>query len=343
MKNIEIPRRAVNGKVNSPIPDTGADTSRRQASSSIIERFFRSRLKLSQLRVLVAIADLGQLTKVADWLNVTTPAISKQVAEIENALEHPILRRVGNRVEFTEVGALLTRRAREVIDQLERTRIEVDELCSGISGKIGLGAVPTVAPLFLPSLVMNLKTRAPNTSIRLYEGHFDRLAPMLEDGTLDVVLARETGHHLSMNFHHETVVADPITMVCGTQHALATRQRIAWKELNGVSLILPLRGSSTYLLLQEVFAAHGLTFPENSVESVSLSVNAALLQSYPFIGLMPLAYVRKYQNDNPNRISVLPLSTGGMLGEIKAVWRKDNPNPIVGSMLEAIRQQALLL
>jgi DNA-binding transcriptional LysR family regulator len=291
--------------------------------------------------MLVAIDDLGQLKKVAESLNVTPPAISKQIAEIEDDLQQKIFHRVGNRVEFTEVGSLLARHARQVLEQLERTRIELNELCSGIGGQIGLGAVPTVAPFFLPALVSDLKARAPNTSVRLREGRFAELAPLLDDRTLDIVLARETEHRLSVNFTEEKVMTDPLALVCGPQHTLATRKRLNWEDLNDMPWVLPIQGTSTHLLLENLLSEHGVTMGHGCVESISLAVNTTLLQTSSFLGLMPLAYVREHLR--VNRLYVLPLSTGGIQNEIKAVWRKDNPNPMNSLLLEFIRQHAIVL
>jgi DNA-binding transcriptional LysR family regulator len=326
--------------------DSVATTHDRQASESLhtsesLERFFRNRLRLSQLRVLVAIADLGQLRKVADQFSVTPAAISKQISEVEDALQRPVLRRVGNGVAFTEIGELLVRRARAALDQLERARVEIDELCSGLGGRVGIGAVSSVAPLFLPPLVMALKQRAPSMAILLQEAQFERLAPLLEDSTLDIVLARETTHRLTPSFRQRDVLADPIAIVCGSQHALAGRGSLTWSDLEGSPWILPARGSTTLALFERLAHRHRLSIPSGSVESMSWRINVELLQSYPFLTLMPLAYARKYLTSGC--ITVLPLSTEGMLGTVKAVWRRDNENPAIILLLEAIEQQAAQL
>ncbi|HSV84320.1 MAG TPA: LysR family transcriptional regulator [Ramlibacter sp.] len=328
----------VNLKLNSPLADASLMLTEHQKRSASIERFFRSRLRLSQLRVLSALGELGQLKKVADALSVTPSAISKQLAEIEDALDAPLFERAGNRVRFTDLGRVLTRRAQEMIEQLERTRIEIDHLCTGESGSIGVGAAPTLSPLFLPRLVLDLKIRAPHAFFKFQEGRFERLGPMLEDATLDVVIARELLHPLPMGFVQEEVMPDPIVVACGTQHPLATRSRLTWKDLKGAPWILPAPGSSTHAPLEALMTRNGLQPPPGCVESISLEVNVALLEGHPFVALFPLSYVRRRLDTH--RIVVLPLSTEGMQGAVKAVWRKDNPNPMLEPMLASIRRHA---
>ena len=81
---------------------------------------------------------------------------------------------------------------------------------------------------------------------------WDRLAQELDSSTLDVVLARYTGHRLSVNFSEEKVFSDPIVLVCGPQHSLAKKSRLAWKDLNGVPWILPPSGSATFTNLEQL-------------------------------------------------------------------------------------------
>ncbi len=318
-------------KVNSPDAD-------HLRNSALIERFFRSRLRLTQLRLLVAIGDLGQLKRVADQFNVTPSTISKQLAEIEDALQRPLLERVSNHLKFTEVGALLTQRAREMLEHLDRTRIEIDQLCAGEDGSFGLGAAPSVAALFLPSLVLSLKSESPNSLFRFQEGKFELLASQLEDASLDLVLARETNHRLSHRFVQEDIMADPVVVMCGNEHELASRDHVSWEDLAGVPWILPLRGSVAHIQLESQMARHGLSIPPGCMESISLVVNIGLLQAYPFIGLFSAAYARKAMENNP--VTILSLSTDGMEGYIKAVWRQDNTNPMLERMVAAIRRQA---
>jgi DNA-binding transcriptional LysR family regulator len=330
----------VNPKVRSQTRG-GRNLTLSRQRSEVTERFFRSRLRLTHLRLLVAIDELGQLKKVADRLSVTPPAISKQVTELEEALEMPILTRVGNRLEFTEAGKLLTRRARQVMRELDRARGEVDRLRQGSIGTIGLGATPTIAPFLLPILVTYLRDHAPGTSIRLTEGPFSTLSPMLQNSTLDLVLARNVRHVTPDEFEARRVLSDPLAVICGTHHPLASKKRLLWKDLSGFPWVLPLRSSSTYEPLEHLMQAHGLSLPVGSIESIALSVNVTLLQNSLHLGLGSLGYVQRYLSQNT--LSILPLSTSGFESEIRVIWRRDDENPLVRLLIEAILERGILI
>lgn len=304
-----------------------------------IDTFFRNRLRLSQLRLLVALSDVGQVKKVAAMLNISSPAVSKQIAEIENSLGSPLVVRVGNHVEFTALGNLMATRSRELLQHLEKTHAEVNDLCSGMTGSVGIGVVHSVGTIFLPHLVKSLKAHAPGVAMRIYEFRFEHLAPLLKSGVVDFVLARETAHPLSDGFSELALMSDPVVIVCGSEHRARWPVALEWSDLRGTPWIMPMADAKPlvthlYALLQK----NGLTLPPDSIESSSTTTVVGLLQIYPFVAAMPLSYAQAFVRSN--RVSVLPLSTQGILGTINAVWRKDSTDPIVTLLVEAAKSLA---
>ncbi|WP_144141333.1 LysR family transcriptional regulator [Paraburkholderia sp. BCC1884] len=300
-----------------------------------IERFFQAGLKLNHLRLLALFDSLGQIRLVADKLNVTQPAISKQLADLEAGLGVPVMIRVGNRLQLTAVGETLTRRAREVLHQLEQARYEVDALTSGISGKISVGAVATVLPVFAPELILELKRRAPHVNVALQEATSDRLFPLLANGSLDFVLSRtEPVGFGKSEFASRTIMDDPIVVVCGRDHPLASRRSVVADDLAGLPWILPPKEAPTFLALQSWLAESGLAFPDGCVQSISLQTNEAMLASYPFLALMPLAVARK--RAGRSGLAVLVLPGASFLETVRVFYSASSVNPVLPAALECI-------
>jgi DNA-binding transcriptional LysR family regulator len=300
-----------------------------------IERFFQAGLKLSHLRLLTLFDRVGQIRLVAEALNLTQPAVSKQLAELENGLGVPVLTRVGNRLYFTPVGETLMRRAREVFHQLEQARYEVDSLTSGISGRVSVGAVATVMPAFAPEFVLELKKRAPQVNVSFFEATSDRLFPMLAAGALDFVLSRTgpTGPD-AQNFASRRLLDDPIVVVCGRDHPLSTRRQIEPADLAGLPWILPPREAPTFIALQNWLRDAGLTFPDGCVQSISLSANEAMLATYPFLALMPLTLARRAASRN--LLTILPIAGARFLGNVQLYYNHTSANPVVPVAVDCI-------
>jgi len=302
-----------------------------------IDRFFKNRIRLSQLRVLAAIAELGQFRRVAEKLNVTPPAISKQVAEIADGLQLQIVKRLGNHAKFTPVGELLARRAKEILLHVDRTRLEIEDLAAGKVATIGVGIVPTVAPLFLPTIISNLKRRAPDVSIRVFENHFAELAPLLKEGLINIVLARETTHVLAEHFVEKEVMQDPVLICCAMKYRPKKRGRLTWDDLRGWPWLVPRKDTPTYVYLESLLFRHGLAFGAGSIESNSRNASAGILQAHPFLALLSRSYAQPLCSAGV--LYEVPLSTEGMLGTIKLVWDKVAVNPYNSIIIDAVQER----
>jgi DNA-binding transcriptional LysR family regulator len=299
-----------------------------------IERFFERGLKLSHLRLVALFASLGQIRLVADRLHVTQPAISKQLAELEEGLGAAVLTRVGNRLQFTALGEALLKRAREVLLQLEQARHEVDALSTGISGAISIGAVATVLPVIAPELTLQLKKRAPNVSVSFLEDTSDKLFPRLASSELDLVFSRSEAPTLHCQVVGDRILEDPIVVVCGREHPLASRRPLVPSDLKGIPWILPPRDAPIAVALRKWLGDHDLTLPPGCVQSIYLVVNEALLKSYPFLGMMPLSVAKGEQHRED--IRVLNLPGASFLPGVWAFHNHATVNPVVGAALDCV-------
>lgn len=300
-----------------------------------VDRFFQAGLKLSHLRLLVLFERLGQIRLVAERVNLTQPAVSKQFSELEAGLNAEILKRVGNRLFLTPVGEALVKRAREVFHQLEQARHEVDALSRGISGQISFGAVATVMPVLGAEFVSELRKRAPNVSVVLHETTSDKLFPMLASGALDFVLSRrDPAPAEAQAFHSRVVMKDPFVVACGRHHALAARREVMPEDLAGLPWIIPPRESPAFLELNAWMEKTKLSFPDGCVQSVSLSSVETLLSTDNFLALMPLAIVRN--QGNRERLAVLHLEGIRFLEMVKLFHHRTTVNPVVQAALSCM-------
>jgi DNA-binding transcriptional LysR family regulator len=302
-----------------------------------IERFFRSGLKLPHLRVLVSLADLGQVTRVASAFHVTQPAISKQIAEIENALGVAVVHRSGNAVELTSIGQVIVACGRDVLRHIEMARRDVSALASGTGGHIRLGAVVTIPEPLTANAVQLFLRRAPTASLSFVEATLDKLVKQLEDGDLDIALGRNLVTSLQTPLRHETLLREPFVFVTGAHHPLGAPERaIEWSDLRTYRWITPLPGSPAYATLIETLTAHAVVPAAGSVQSSSLALNLPLLQSGDFIAILPLSIARQHAVRGTMR--VLPLPPIERLGEVVTYWRADATLPAIRLFTECLRE-----
>ncbi|MBB3710695.1 LysR family hydrogen peroxide-inducible transcriptional activator [Limimaricola variabilis] len=143
---------------------------------------------LKQLRYFVALAETGGFGRAAEIVHVTQPALSQQIKELETILGVELVERLPR-------GVRLTRAGREVLERSRRIMAEVADLeraarmTRGLSGRLRLGVIPTVAPYLLPLALTRLRARDLTLDIRVREAQTEALLADLEAGRIDAMVA----------------------------------------------------------------------------------------------------------------------------------------------------------
>ncbi|WP_028220850.1 LysR family transcriptional regulator [Paraburkholderia oxyphila] len=302
-----------------------------------IQRFFRSGLKLPHLRVLVALADLGQVTRVASAFHVTQPAVSRQISEIESALGVAVVSRIGNKLELTAIGQVIVACGREVLRQLELARRDVSALASGTGGLVRVGAVVTIPDPLVANSVHIFMRRAPNASFSFFEATLDRLLKMLEDGDLDVAIGRNRMTSTQVQLKQEVLLQDPFVFVVGAAHPLGAPDRHpCWEDLRPCHWITPQLGSPAHATLIGTLEAHNIAPAAGSVASSSLALNLSLLKRGDFVSILPISIARQHVVRGYMR--VLPLPPVEPLGEVVAHWRASIGSPATKLFIECLSE-----
>ncbi len=306
--------------------------------SQTIDRFFRSGLRLNQLRILVSLAELGQVKLVAHAHHVTQSAISKQLAEMEAAIGVPLLARNGRMLRFTVAGEAVAKRGKEVLLQLELGRRELNDLSRGYTARVAVGAVSTVTQMLLPLAIARFRSSAPDTFVSLQEGTTDRLFTQLADGELDIVVCR-TPAELDNGIFVETLIdTDPYMVVCGAHHPLARRKKPRWTDLRNVPWILPPAHSAIFTSLIETLASHQLELPPGCMESTSITAIPQLLASTQSLAPLPASFADDLERRGVG--AMLPLGFAPAGSAIRALTRRSAMTSAAQLMLDCIREVA---
>jgi LysR family hydrogen peroxide-inducible transcriptional activator len=193
---------------------------------------------LRQLQYALAVADELSFRRAAEQCRVSQPALSSQLAELEQALGLQLFERNKKRVLVTAAG-------RDVLERAARTLLEADALLEAVrrvgdplSGTLRLGVIPTVSPYLLPALTPRLRSKLPRLSITWREEKTESLVALLEQGALDgaiVALESELGRR---ELARELIAKDHFVLAMPPEHALAKTARAATPaELSGHSVL----------------------------------------------------------------------------------------------------------
>ena len=148
------------------------------------------RIKLRQLRVILAVDEQGSITRAAEHLFVTQAAVSKVIAEIETLIGTNLFERRGRTITPTDAGHHVIRTARRVASELKLLGEEVDLISEGGAGLLIIGFQAISILQFMARVVATVKTRHPRITIRLVEDALPNLLRELRAGRVDLVFGR---------------------------------------------------------------------------------------------------------------------------------------------------------
>lgn len=143
---------------------------------------------LKQLRYFVALAETGGFGRAAETVFVSQPALSQQIKELETILGVELVERLPRGIRLTRAGREVLERSRRILGEVAELE-RAARLSRGLTGRLRLGVIPTVAPYLLPIALTRLRARDLTLDIRVREAQTETLLDDLEAGRVDAVVA----------------------------------------------------------------------------------------------------------------------------------------------------------
>jgi len=150
-------------------------------------------MNFKHLRAFVTIADAGGFARAANRLNISQPALSRQIRALEIDLSVRLFDRIGRRVQLTSEGEDLLRRSRRLLAEADSLGERARMLKAGETGILRVGATPQVIENLLAQFLTGYRRRHPGVEIHLVEDGGVRLNSRLERGDVHLVLMAAGG------------------------------------------------------------------------------------------------------------------------------------------------------
>ena len=191
-------------------------------------------MDLDQLRNFLAVARIGNFTAAAESVGLSQPAISRSIARLEEDFGQPLLERGSRQVTLTEAGQLLQGRAQQVLSIIEDAKAEIND--DGETGRIRVGAIPTIAPYLLPSLLKKFATQFPDAHVGVEEDTTEHLSKRLTQGEIDIAIMALPISEKYLEV--ETLFEEELLLVMPAKHALAAKKQIRASDIESLPFVL---------------------------------------------------------------------------------------------------------
>jgi DNA-binding transcriptional LysR family regulator len=194
-------------------------------------------VELRHLRYFVVVAEELNLRRAADRLEITQPAVTKQVARLEEQMGVSLFARARHRLAgLTSAGADFLVQARHILEQVEDAIRGVQLVAHGRSGRLRIGLTDDAATLALTSILAAFHAGSPNVLVELVELSEPEVLPALEANTVDLVLASEPRN--ADGFVIEELWRESWSVVLPEGHPLCCKEAIVPADLAGEALAL---------------------------------------------------------------------------------------------------------
>lgn len=249
------------------------------------------RVKLHDVHVLMAVVQSGSMSRAAALLNTGQPAISRSIAELEQALGVRLLERNRDGVKPTECGRAVLDGGTKVFDDLRQTVKNIEFLADPTVGEVAIGGNPFLIATFIATVVERLSCQYPRMVFRLAPGNVRALHRELIERNVDVLVTRRFGPIADEHLDFEPLFDDSYSVVVGVQHPLAERRKIELAELMHEPWVLPPPDGPLGSIAMQAFRASGLDYPHTAVIGPA-EVRASLLAGGRFISIVPNSGLR---------------------------------------------------
>jgi DNA-binding transcriptional LysR family regulator len=274
-------------------------------------------LNLDQLEALREVVALGSFSAAAQRLNLTQPAISLQVKQLEARLGVRLVERIGKRALATAAGRDLLAHARRLFDEAAAVSATARRHRGGVAGRIRIGAGATTCIYTLPAVLRELIVNYPDLEIVVTTGNSDEIVRSVEDNAIDLAL-------VTMPVRGERLAVVPLVdepLVAVLPPAAAAPARIGPLDFAGMPLILYERGGTTNRIIDAWFRRAGIAVKPvmelGSAEAIKRLVGVGLGRS-----ILPEISVRAEAASGELAVRPLSPSLGRTLG---LVHRRDKP------------------
>lgn len=292
------------------------------------------RIKIRHLQAFVEISRQKSLKRASEILNLTQPAISKTLKELEEVVDMPLMQRDRGGVRMTAAGDVFLQSATAALGALEQGLTGLTRMRDGGPAQIAVGALPSVAARVLPLASQTFGALLPNATLNFEEGPHGFLMDRLRRGSLDLVVGR-MGPPASM--HRVSFVqlySETVAFVVRPDHPLGSQCQL--NDIVNWPVVFPTEGSAIRPLVDRLLLAEGIARIPNRIETVSGAFGRELVRSSDAVWVISEGVVSA--DLDAGILRKLPVDTRLTAGPVGIMTRaEEEPKMLVRQFSQAVR------
>lgn len=208
--------------------------------------------------VFLAVAENLSFSKASTDLNISQPAVTRHIKELEERYKTSLFERKGNKIYLTKAGEKVYNAFREIAQRYRDLDFEVGQMKESISGEFKIGASSTISQYVIPKVIASFHKRYPKIQIYLLNGNSFEMEKLLLDNQVDLALVEN--HSSQAGIRYRDFLDDEIIVVTGKNSVYARRETISKDDLLQIPIVLREQGSGTLEVIRQVLSAQNVGF-----------------------------------------------------------------------------------
>jgi LysR family transcriptional regulator, regulator for metE and metH len=262
------------------------------------------RLEVRDLRLVSAIAEMGNLTRAGHHLHLTQSALSHQLADLEQRIGGKLFERSGRRLIATRLGELLCGRAKITLAQLREVETDLVEMANGREATLRIATECYTCYHWLPPVLDAFRARHPAIDVRIVPGATTNPIRALISGSIDLSIV--SSRVRDRRVRATPLFDDELVLVVGARHPLATRRAVDVAELRNERFLM-YSGPDDSRTFRDILAPAGvspsqlstLQLTEAIIELVKADMGVSVLARWAVTPYLESGALRAVSIDHP--------------------------------------------
>ncbi|WP_131002131.1 LysR substrate-binding domain-containing protein [Klebsiella variicola subsp. variicola] len=297
---------------------------------------FSQRIRLRHLHTFVAVAQQGTLGRAAETLNLSQPALSKTLNELEQLTGTRLFERGRLGAQLTLVGEQFLTHAVKVLDALNSAGQALNRKEGLNNDIVRIGALPTAALGILPTVIGHFHKQQKDITLQVATMNNTMLLAGLKSGEIDIGIGRMSDPDLMSGLNYELLFLESLKLVVRPGHPLL-QETVTLSRVMEWPVVVSPKGTVPRQNAETLLQSQGCKMPAGCIETLSASLSRQLTVDFDYVWFVPSGAVK----DDLRRgvLSALPIATQGAGEPIGILTRVDATlTPGTQTLLSAIRK-----
>ncbi|AHW20062.1 LysR family transcriptional regulator [Salmonella enterica] len=301
---------------------------------------FSQRIRLRHLHTFVAVAQQGTLGRAAETLNLSQPALSKTLNELEQLTGTRLFERGRLGAQLTVPGEQFLTHAVKVLDALNTAGQALNRKEDASADVVRVGALPTAALGILPAAIGRFHQQQKSTSLQVATMNNTMLLAGLKSGEIDLGIGRMSDPELMGGLNYELLFLESLKLVVRPGHPLL-QETITLSRVMEWPVVVSPKGTVPRQNAETLLQSQGCKMPAGCIETLSASLSRQLTVDYDYVWFVPSGAVK--EDLRQATLVSLPVPTQSAGEPIGILTRVDIPLSTGAQMLIAAIRKSMPL